>query len=153
MGDVSSNAVTLDPHALGAILAQAQSGRATPRGVRWWRLALVVVALTQLVAALWGSLDAGEQVADHVVHELASWDVGLAAGLLLLAWQPSRAWGALPLLAALVVGLVGASALDVVHGNALIGREVLHALALSGLACVWALALRVPRSSIIFRVG
>ena len=63
--------------------------------------------------------------AAHTGHELVSLDVGLAVGFLFLAWRPSRAWGALPLVTLLVAGLV----------------------------CSWALARRAPRSSIELRLG
>ena len=66
------------------------------------RWALFVVALTQLVLAAPALLlgeDAGATV--HVARELGSFDVALAVGLLVAAWQPARAWGLLPVIAAL----------------------------------------------------
>ena len=39
----------------------------------------------------------------HVARELGSFDVALAVGLLVAAWQPARAWGLLPVAAALAV--------------------------------------------------
>ena len=68
------------------------------------RWALFVVALTQLVLAgpaLFGD-DSGATV--HVAREVGSFGVALAVGLLVAAWQPARAWGLLPLAAALVAG-------------------------------------------------
>ena len=64
------------------------------------RWALFVVALTQLVLAAPALLlgeDAGATV--HVARELGSFDVALAIGLLVAAWQPARAWGLLPVVA------------------------------------------------------
>jgi predicted anti-sigma-YlaC factor YlaD len=79
--------------------------------------------------------------------------MGLAAGFLVVAWLPARAWGMLPLVAILVAAMVVTSAVDLVSGHALLGREAVHALALAGLACVWALARRAPRPSVVVRVA
>ena len=66
------------------------------------RWALFVVALTQLVLAAPALLlgeDTGATV--HVARELGAFDLALAVGLLVAAWQPARAWGLLPVVAAL----------------------------------------------------
>jgi predicted anti-sigma-YlaC factor YlaD len=121
--------------------------------LREWRMVLAVVALTQLVVAWPGVVLSAGHASAHMGHELVSLDIGLAVGFLFLAWRPSRAWGALPLVTPLVLGLVGAAAWDAVDGHALLGREVVHLLELAGLACTWALARRAPRSSIELRLG
>jgi hypothetical protein len=59
----------------------------------------------------------------------------------------------LPLVAVLVAAMVVSSGVDLVSGHALLGREVVHALALAGLGCLWALARRVPRRSVVVRVA
>ena len=47
-----------------------------------------------------------------------AFDVALAVGLLLAAWQPARAWGLFPVVAALALVLGGTAVLDVVRGTA-----------------------------------
>ena len=89
----------------------------------------------------------------HLAHELTAWDIGLAVGFLVAAIWPARAWGMLPLAAVLVAFMAGASALDVVSGHALLGREVVHVLELAGVGVLWILARRVPRPSVVVRLA
>lgn len=102
------------------------------------RWALFVVALTQLVLAgpalLLGE-DSGAAV--HVARELGSFDVALAIGLLVAAWQPARAWGLLPVVAALAFVMGGTAVLDVARGTASSLGEVHHVLDLAGVALLW----------------
>lgn len=105
------------------------------------RWALFVVALTQLLLAAPALLlgkDAGATV--HVARELGSFDVALAVGFLVAAWQPARAWGLLPVATAL--GLVmGATALvDLIGGTATTLGEAHHLLDIMGVALLWAVA-------------
>ncbi len=118
-----------------------------------WRVVLAIVGLLQ-VALAWpgGVLDDGH-ASVHLAHELTAWDMGLAAGFLVVAWRPARAWGMLPLVGVLVAAMVVTSGVDLASGHALLGRETVHALALAGLGCVWALARRSPRSSLVVRVA
>jgi hypothetical protein len=55
------------------------------------------------------------------------------------AARPARAWGMLPLVAALVACLLATSVLDVSARNAGFG-ETTHALELAGLGFLWLLA-------------
>ncbi len=106
-------------------------------GTRW---ALFVVALTQLVLAgpaLFGD-DPGASV--HVARELGSFDVALAVGLLVAAWQPARAWGLLPVAAALAAVMAGTAAFDIVDGRASSFGEAHHLLDLAGVALLWLVA-------------
>jgi predicted anti-sigma-YlaC factor YlaD len=102
------------------------------------RWALFVVALTQLVlagpAVLLGE---GTGATVHVARELGAFDVALAVGLLLAAWQPARAWGLLPVVAALAFVLGGTAVLDVVRGTATSIGEAHHLLDLAGVAFLW----------------
>jgi predicted anti-sigma-YlaC factor YlaD len=113
--------------------------RAEPvSGARW---SLFAVALTQLVLAGPGLLlgeDSGATV--HVARELGAFDVALAVGLLVAAWQPARAWGLLPLAAALALVRGATAVLDVVQGRAASLGEVHHVLDLAGVAFLWRVA-------------
>jgi hypothetical protein len=83
----------------------------------------------------------------HLARELGSFDLALTVGFLMAAWQPARAFGLLPLVGALAVGLVATSAIDVASGNVPVGGEAFHALDLVGFVLVWRLArfVRPPR--------
>ena len=74
-------------------------------------LAQIAVAIPALV---FGS-DAGLPV--HTARHIGSFDVALGVGFLYAAWKPSRIPGLLPVVAALVVCLVGSSLLDVAYGQ------------------------------------
>ena len=113
-------------------------------GARW---ALFVVALTQLVLAAPAVLlgqDPGTTV--HAARELGAFDVALAIGLLVAAWQPARAWGLLPVVTALALVLGGTAVLDVVRGTTAGLSEVHHLLDLAGVAFLWLVArdVRAP---------
>lgn len=132
------------PDLTAAILASAPTSvesrwRSEPvRGARW---ALFAVALTQLVLAgpaLVLGEDPGATV--HVARELGAFDVALAVGLLVAAWQPARAWGLLPVAAALALVLGATAVLDVVQGRAGSVGEVHHLLDLAGVAFLWRVA-------------
>ena len=133
------------PDLSAAILAGTPAVRA-PRapwgerisGPRW---ALFVVALTQLVLAAPAVLlgqDPGTTV--HAARELGAFDVALAIGLLVAAWQPARAWGLLPVVTALALVLGGTAVLDVVRGTTAGLSEVHHLLDLAGVAFLWLVA-------------
>ena len=66
--------------------------------------------------------------------------MALAVGLLLAAWQPARAWGLFPVVAALALVLGGTAVLDVVRGTATSLGEVHHLLDLAGVAVLWLVA-------------
>jgi len=143
------------PDLTAAILAQAPAlggtapaRRADAPAAPWWaigreristaRWALLTVALTQLVLA--GPALLQRSGAEHVSRELGAFDVALAVGLLVAAWQPWRAWGLLP--AGLALGLVLAvtAIADVLTGNAEALGEAHHVLDLAGMVLLWLVA-------------
>jgi predicted anti-sigma-YlaC factor YlaD len=141
------------PDLTAAILGVAPGTTATPwrtpraEHVSVARWALFVVALTQVVLAAPALLlgeDAGATV--HVARELGSFDVALAVGLLVAAWQPARAWGLLPFVAALALVMGGTAILDVVRGTATSVGEAHHLLDLAGVTVLWWVA-RAERSA------
>ena len=126
------------------ILAAWAVDDTTTTGRRWARIGLATAAVVQLLLAL-PVLLFGHDVASslHVAHELASWEIAMAIGFLFAALRPARAWGMLPLVAALVACLVGTSVFDLSDGHAGLG-ETSHGLEVVGLLCLWALARRRP---------
>lgn len=106
-------------------------------GARW---ALFIVALTQLVLAGPALLGDDPGATVHVARELGSFDVALAVGLLVAAWQPARAWGLLPVAAALACVMAGTAVLDLVDGRTSSFSEAHHLLDLAGVAFLWSVA-------------
>lgn len=121
---------------------RAVRARRTPLGepVSGARWALFVVALTQLVLAGPALLGDDPGATVHIARELGSFDVALAVGLLVAAWQPARAWGLLPVAAALACVMVGTSTLDLIDGRARAVSEAPHLLDLAGVALLWLVA-------------
>lgn len=136
------------PDLTAAILGAAPHQQAARRSagllgqpVSTARWALLTVSLTQLVLAIPGLLfgDGGD-AAGHVARELGSFDVALAVGLLVAAWQPARAWGLLPLAAALALFIGFSTVLDLVDGATSGGGEAHHLLDVAGVALLWVVA-------------
>jgi predicted anti-sigma-YlaC factor YlaD len=138
----------LVPDRTGAILAVAADrgllGGDAAYAERRWRWVLAAVAVLQLAAAVPSLLlgeDAGATV--HVARELGSFDVALAVGLLVAAWQPARAWGLLPVAGALAFVMVVTAGLDLLEGSVSTLGEAHHLLDLAGVALLWAVAREV----------
>lgn len=107
-----------------------------------WRVTLAAVAVLHVLLALPATLGAPA----HTAAELGSWDIALAVGFLFAAWRPARAWGMLPLVAAVVVG-VAATGFIAPTTDADLASEAAHLLDVAGLVCVWALAGKpLPRA-------
>lgn len=100
----------------------------------WARLALLTVALLQLAYALPILLFARDSdVSVHPAHELGSFDVALAVGLLYAAWRPRSAHAVRPIVGATAVLLLATAALDLLHGGrTTLGDEAPHLLSLAG---------------------
>jgi len=146
----------VDPALLAQLVRPAVAAApARPRLISTveWRMVLALVGLAQVVLAWPGVFLDDGHASIHLAHELTAWDMGLAAGFLVVAWRPARAWGMLPLVAVLVTAMAVTSGVDLASGHALLGREAVHALALAGLGCLWALARRAPRPSVVVRMA
>lgn len=113
------------------------------------RVGLIVLAVVQMLLALPVLLfgrEAGASV--HIARELGSFDFALAVGFLFVGWRPIRAYGMLPLVAAVVACLSITTGIDLVRGTATLLDESAHLLALFGLAGVWELSrFEKPQSS------
>ena len=70
--------------------------------LRPWQVGLATLGTLQLLLAVPVLLFGSEPGAGvHVAREMGSFDVALAVGFLFAAWRPARAWGMVPLVAAL----------------------------------------------------
>jgi predicted anti-sigma-YlaC factor YlaD len=76
----------------------------------------------------------------HLARELGAFQVALAVGLLLVAWQPRRRVQLLPVLAVLSVCPAVIAALDVAGGRTPASAEGHHLVQLAGVGLVWLLA-------------
>jgi predicted anti-sigma-YlaC factor YlaD len=145
--------VALDPAVLATLTAPPDRGRSDALSTRRWRIALGVVAVAQFLVSVTGLVLTDGRASVHVAHELTAWDMGLGVGFLVAAILPARAWGMLPLTTVLVACMVATSAIDLLSGHAVLGRELVHILEVAGLAIVWVLARRIPRPSVVVRLA
>lgn len=140
------HAAQLAPDRSAAILAvlagesAAAETAAHHDALRPWRIGLVVLGAAQLLLAVPVLLGSESGAGVHVAREMGSFDVALAVGFLVAAWRPARAWGMVPLVAALATCLAVTSAIDVAEGRAVLGAETLHLTHVLGLVMLWALA-------------
>jgi len=138
----------LTPSILTAIGVESSNDAAdaepdTNVALRWILLAIAVAQIAVAIPALIFGNDASLPV--HTARHIGSFDVALGVGFLYAAWKPSRIPGLLPVVAALVVCLVGSSLLDVASGSTRALGEVQHVLDFVGLVVVWLLSRPVPR--------
>ncbi len=135
----------LTPGILTAIGAEetAAAEPDTNLALRWILVAVAVAQIAVAIPALIFGSDAGLPV--HTARHIGSFDVALGVGFLYAAWKPSRIPGLLPVVAALVVCLIGSSLLDVADGSTRAWGEAQHVLDFVGLAVVWLLSRPAPR--------
>lgn len=130
----------LAPAVMAAINSErvARSRRFDPQALRAGLVALAVVQMLLALPVLLFGREAGASV--HIARELGSFDFAIAIGFLFVAWKPVRAYGMLPMVAAVVTCLGLSSGIDLVRGTASVLDESAHLLDLFGLAAVWELA-------------
>jgi predicted anti-sigma-YlaC factor YlaD len=106
------------------------------------RLGLAVIGVIQVLLALPALLLGDDaNLPAHTARHLGSFAVALGIGFLVVAWQPRRVGGILPLTAVLVGCLLVSSALDVAAGDAGAWSELGgHATEVVGLGLLWLLA-------------
>lgn len=103
------------------------------------QIALGCVGLVLLVIALPTMLlhEGGGMAMHHATRELAAFQAALGLGFLLVAWDPRRATGVLPMAATLVAAMCVIALLDVGRGQAPSLAEAQHLFELAGLVLVW----------------
>jgi predicted anti-sigma-YlaC factor YlaD len=130
------------PDLTAAILARV--GQAEPgsrQGVqREVRVALAVLAGVVAVLTLPAPWFGDDAAPLHEARELGAFQVALAVGLLLAAWQPQRRAQLLPVVAVLSVCPAVVAVLDVAAGRTPASAEGHHLVQLAGLGLVWLLA-------------
>jgi predicted anti-sigma-YlaC factor YlaD len=133
------------PDLTGAILTRlgrperpAEPARRT--GLRW-RIGLGLVGLTQ-VALAGPALVLHPDITDTqmALHHLNAWAVAFAVGLLVVAWQPWRVRGVLPIATTLIAVMAVTVALDLRNDHSIPMPMTAHLLDLAGLVLAWGLA-------------
>ena len=116
----------------------AEVARFDPKALRAGLITLAVVQMLLAVPVLLFGRDAGAPI--HIAREIGSFDFALAVGFFFVGWRPARAYGMLPLVAAVVGCLAITTSVDVVRGTATLLNESAHLLDVMGLAAVWEMA-------------
>jgi predicted anti-sigma-YlaC factor YlaD len=103
------------------------------------RAALAGIAVTQLVVAA-PELLARAAEHGHATRHLGGWDVAFAVGLLVVAIQPWRARGLLPMAGAVAGVMVLTGGIDFVSGGTPGMAEATHLLEVCGMTVLWAIS-------------
>lgn len=130
----------LTPTIMAAINEQ-RVGRASRFDPQALRIGLITLAVVQMLLAapvLLSGSDTGAPI--HLAREIGAFDFALAVGFFFVGWRPARAYGMLPLVAAVVLCLSVTTAVDLVRGTATLLNESAHLLDVFGLAAVWEMA-------------
>lgn len=110
------------------------------------RLALLAVGAGQLAVALpalaGGTAMAAMAAPQHLTHETAAWNLGLAACFLVVAVRPRLAAGSLPFLLPFTAVLGWVTVADLGAGHVHVERAGVHLLLVTGALLVGLLALR-----------
>ncbi|HKY75441.1 MAG TPA: zf-HC2 domain-containing protein [Acidimicrobiia bacterium] len=128
-----------------AAINQQRVGRASRFDPQALRIGLITLAVVQMLLAapmLIFGRDTGAPI--HLAREIGSFDFALAVGFFFVGWRPARAYGMLPLVAAVVFCLSVTTAVDLVRGTATLLNESAHLLDVMGLAAVWEMARSAP---------
>jgi predicted anti-sigma-YlaC factor YlaD len=127
------------PDLAPAILAAAPTFGNRWRTLTGAQIILGVVGLVLLAVALPTMVlhTGGGGVVHHTARELAAFQGALGLGFLVVAWDPRRATGVLPVVATLVGALCTIALVDVGRGHVPSLAEAQHAFELAGLVLVW----------------
>ena len=135
-----------------ALLAEIARERRWPRGLSALakaRLALVAVALVQIAVTVPQLILGSDHEAPiHVAHEMGSFDLALAIGFLVAAWQPARARGMHVLVGAAALLLVGTALIDLMAGATSPADETPHLVAVAGWMLMYRIAKLAPQDEI-----
>jgi predicted anti-sigma-YlaC factor YlaD len=125
-----------------AIMANIRPPAMLPLLARYVLLLLGVVTLAVALPDLWNN---GMSEMAHGGRHLGGWDIAFSIGLIIVAVQPHRARGLLPMAAALVGVMVASAVVDVVGGHTPGMAESTHALELLQLFVLYLVARTQPR--------
>jgi predicted anti-sigma-YlaC factor YlaD len=119
--------------------------RAVPTGAR---LGLVAIAIAQIVLTLPALIFGSDHEAPmHVAHEMGSFDMALAIGFLIVAWQPQRARGMHLLVGAAAALLLVTAVVDLLAGRTSLSDEAPHLLVIVGWMLMYRVAFQTPREA------
>jgi predicted anti-sigma-YlaC factor YlaD len=139
MAAVAADPVIAGERARGAAQAEAAGRRQVLRvAVAAAAAVQLALALPTLVGALLGTV-----IGPHASREMASFDIAVAVGFLVVAYRPAWAGGFVPVAFVLAACLAVTSGVDVARGVAGVGHEIGHLVAVVQAGLVWALSRAV----------
>lgn len=131
--------VVVGPDPVVTVLGRMRPPRLGRGG--WMRPALawvgIVVAVQSVRPLVFGTLDG---VPTHVARHVGASALALAIGFGYAAWRPTRAYGLVPLVAALFVATLVAGVLDTLAGARSAMAETVHIAELVGMVLLWSVA-------------
>ncbi len=128
-----------DPMFVARVMSDARPARLGRGG--WLRPSLawcgLVVAFHNIEPLVFGKVDG---VQSHLARHAGASGAALALALLFVAWRPSRAYGLLPFVSALVALTVTGTLLDSAAGVTHTWNEAAHLAEVTGLVMLWMMA-------------
>jgi hypothetical protein len=138
----------MDPVQIASVVRASTRVPSRPSRLTLARLALVLVAVGQIVIAVPALFYGRDHTAPmHVAHELGSFDLALAVGFLIAAWRPERARGMSPLVGAVALLLAVTALSDLIGGRTSLGDEAPHLLAVVAWLLLVYVAAEAPPST------
>ncbi len=138
------------PNLTEPILARVAAEQPVGRRVRELRWLVGLAGLVQASVAIPALLGV-VSVDQHLGRDLGALQLALAVGLLLAAWQPTRAVGVLPVAAVVAVVAVITAGIDVAAGTVALTAELTHLSEVVGVLALWALRRRAPVPPVALR--
>jgi predicted anti-sigma-YlaC factor YlaD len=130
---------------LAAAATAARYEQAGPREVWLARVGLVLLAMGQIVITIPALIFGTDHDAPiHVAHEMGSFDLAIAAGFLVAAWNPRRAKGMRALVGVAAVLLFVTAVIDLAAARTTLLDEAPHLLTIAGWLLLEVLARRAP---------
>lgn len=128
-----------EPDFVARVMARSRPPRLGRGG--WLRPALawcgVIIMVQSFRPLVFGELDGAPT---HIARHVGASAVALAVGLVYAALRPHRAFGLLPLVAALLGTTVASTLLDTLSGNRDAFAETVHLAELVGMVLLWMVA-------------
>lgn len=133
------------PDLTASIMANSSTPRRVVRTLS--RITLAAVAINEIFVSIGVLFSANSHYQLHITRHAETLNIGLAIGLLLVAWQPLRAFAFVQMMLVVAVMSTVIAIIDIRDGHTLVLSELRHVFTAIALVLVWLLSGK-PRPSV-----